>query len=339
MGEFRLVEMRERRTSVKVLQRSDLLQFEELGYVVVEGIFDPEADFQPVVEEYDGLLDTLAARWVDAGHLSSSYRGLPFEERLLRIIADSGPAYSPQYLDISLPQDVITEETPSHHGPAVFNLLRTPRLLDAVEDLIGPEIYSNPVQHVRIKPPEHLIPSEKRHPLSTRTQWHQDLGVVDPEADDANILTVWFPLTEATVENGCLLVEPRSHKGELVAHCTLDEYKGLFGIPERYLGPEQVPLPMKPGDVLFMHKKTKHASLPNVSDAIRWSFDLRYQPIGEPTGRPWFPGFVARSRAHPEWELTDPAAWAQLWRDARTALASSQNPKFNRWKEDDPRCA
>ena len=58
---------------------------------------------------------------------------------------------------------------------------------------------------------------------------------------------------------------------------------------------------MKKGDVLFMDRLTMHASLPNVSDEIRWSFDLRYNRTGDATGRSWFPGFVARSRSNPEY--------------------------------------
>ncbi len=57
-----------------------------------------------------------------------------------------------------------------------------------------------------------------------------------------------------------------------------------------------------------MHKHTIHGSPPNVSDRIRWSLDLRSNPIGQPIGRPEFPGFVARSRLDPESELRDPEA-------------------------------
>ena len=65
-------------------------------------------------------------------------------------------------------------------------------------------------------------------------------------------------------------------------------------------------MPLDRGSVLFLHKRTVHSSLPNVSEEVRWSFDLRYNPTGEPTGRHLFPGFVARSRANPETELRDP---------------------------------
>ena len=60
-----------------------------------------------------------------------------------------------------------------HHGPAVFGLLTNPKLLDAVEMFIGPEIFLNPVHHVRIKPPMRLISEDKRSSvLVGQTIWH-----------------------------------------------------------------------------------------------------------------------------------------------------------------------
>ena len=70
-----------------------------------------------------------------------------------------------------------------------------------------------------------------------------------------------------------------------------------------------------------MHRLTMHASLSNHSQDVRWSFDLRYNPIGQPTGRGHFPGFVARSRQNPASELRDPAEWARLWHECRDRLA------------------
>ena len=225
-----------------------------------------------------------------------------------------------------------------HYGPAVFHLLTSPRLLDAVERIVGPEIYSNPVQHVRIKPPERFLPSEVMNSSAiARTSWHQDLGVISSEADASEILTVWLPILDATVENGCLEVVPGSHRTGLALHC--DTGNTGIEIPEKHLGPDRVALPMKPGDVLFMHKLTMHHSLPNLSDTVRWSFDLRYNPIGHPTGRHWFPGFAARSSANPGSVLRDPVEWSRLWDAARVKLADRDAPAFRRWHPGDPRCA
>lgn len=315
-------------------------QFDRDGYVVVRGLLDVEKDIHPVVREYDMLLDRLAQQWHDEGRLSSTYTGLPFCERLTRIVVEAEVAYD-QHFDISLPQVDITEETPMHHGPAVFNLLRSPRLLDAAEQFVGPEIYSNPVQHTRIKLPEHILPEASRTGLTAQIAWHQDLGVVTEDANEVDMLTVWFPITRSTIENGCLAVIPGSHRGELALHCRSRNPQTLnqVCIPESLMIQEEVPLPMEPGDVLFMHRRTQHSGTVNRSDEVRWSFDLRYQPIGQPTGRKWFPGFIARSRANPESELTDAAEWAESWRKARQTLAHSDEIAFNRWKQGDPRCA
>jgi hypothetical protein len=88
-----------------------------------------------------------------------------------------------------------------------------------------------------------------------------------------------------------------------------------------------------------MTKCTVHSSLSNHSDHVRFSFDLRYNPIGHATGRGMFPGFVARSRTHPESELRDPEIWTELWREARRAIAAGEPPQFNRWDPFSPACA
>jgi hypothetical protein len=216
-------------------------------------------------------------------------------------------------------------------------MLRNERLLDAVESIMGPEIYSNPVQHVRLKPPEHLTPkNEKGRVQLGKSPVHQDNGVVQPEADETQMLTVWFSFNDVTAKNGCLCVWPGSHRAGLLDHCPTDI--GLR-IPGKLLKGKAVTAAMQKGDALFMHKLTIHASFSNHSDDVRFSFDLRYNPIGQPTGRSYFPGFVARSRRNPESELRDPAAWNQLWADARHRLATEGAGNFNRWSKDSPVCA
>jgi hypothetical protein len=179
--------------------------------------------------------------------------------------------------------------------------------------------------------------------LNVAVPWHQDMGVVNPEADDTLMISVWIAIFDATIENGCLQVVPGSHRGELAVHCNYDEGKRKYsqiGIPGSLIPANQRPVPMRAGDALLFHKKLMHSSLPNKSNGIRWSFDLRYQPIGEPTGRAWLPGFVARSRSHPELELTDPIKWAGLWLEARDRLAKGSGvAPSSRWNSDHPLCA
>ncbi|MCC6792458.1 MAG: phytanoyl-CoA dioxygenase family protein [Thermomicrobiales bacterium] len=326
------------------LSTQQIEQFRNDGYLVVDGLLDPERDLDPVIAEYEGVLDRLAAELFASGAISSTYSDLPFSERLVRIYAESGKVHA-QYFDFSLPQAGITEQTPFWTGPAVFNTLRAPAILDAIESLIGPEIYSNPTQHVRLKPPEHLTPVD---PTTGQVQlgatpWHQDNGVLLEDADESDIITVWFPLTDATIENGCLAVVPLSHESGLLPHCPATaENRSGFGvhIKERHFAAEAaVPLPMKRGSALFLTKRTVHCSLANHSDHVRFSFDLRYNPIGQSTGRSMFPGFVARSHSNPASELHDPAIWTELWREARRAIAAGEPPQFNRWDPFSPACA
>ena len=325
------------------LTKDQLAHFKEYGYVVVPGVFDPATTIDPVISEYHGVLDSLAKTLHAQGKVSSDYASLPFGERVTKVYAESKAIHN-QFFDFSLPQKDVKDDTPYWAGPAVFNTLTAPSLLDAVQSVIGPEIYSNPVQHVRIKPPESMAPrDENGNVMFGATPFHQDNGVVTEEADETFMLTVWFPLMDANEENGCLVVVPRSHRGRLLDHCpaspSVAKNAGLH-IPDTLFNREDaVAVPMKKGDALFMHKLTIHASLPNLSSRIRWSFDLRYNPIGQKTGRGVFPGFVARSRAHPGAELHSPVEWDRMWAATRAVLASSTQVAFNRWRTDNPVCA
>jgi len=316
----------------------DLERFYDQGFLVVDDVLDADLDLDPVVREYERLLDELTSRWYAEGLLPQTFRDLPFAQRFARVLQAAPLELNVMsYFDISLPFEGVTETTPIHLDPATFALLTSPRLLDTVEQFIGGEIYSNPIQHTRIKPPQRDLPEHlQKSSLLAKTDWHQDTGVHLPEADDTKMLTVWLPVTDATPENGCLCVIPGSHREGLVTHCPVPGAR----IPDALLGGEPVPIPVRRGGVLFFHHLTKHASLSNTSDGIRWSFDLRYQPIGQPTGRPAFPGFVARSRSDPSRAVTDWQVWADLWRSTRSHLAHVDDAgKFIRWTGAEPVCA
>jgi ectoine hydroxylase-related dioxygenase (phytanoyl-CoA dioxygenase family) len=321
------------------LSASQRHQFEEEGFLLVEDVLDPHDDLSPVLAEYADVLESLAERLQADGSVADTFPDLPFVERLLALCEASGKAL-PEAFDFSLPQNGVRPDTPIEVGPAVFRLLTNPRLLDLVEEMIGPEIFSNPVQHIRMKLPSRVVPEGCTSGLITRIPWHQDNGVIMPEADAATILTVWLPLVDATVENGCLAVVPRSHLADLQPHCPTPH--GLR-IPDDFVDERHAqPVPMRAGSALLMTQRTIHSSLDNVTDnQVRISMDLRYQPVGQATGRPAFApaGFVARSQTHPEQVLEDPAEWAQRWFDLRRELAAQENQAFNRWSADAPVCA
>ncbi len=335
--------LRFRQRGTPVLNPEQVAQFKNEGYLIVEGLLDPVVDLDPVIAEYEAVLDRLARELAAAGAIGSIYADLPFSERLVQVYRESGKVHA-QYFDFSLPQDGVRVDTPFWTGPAVFNTIRSERILDAIQSLIGPEIYSNPVQHVRLKPPERLTPKDANGVVQLgATPWHQDNGVIRDEADDSDIITVWFPFTDVTEENGCLAVVPFSHRAGLLTHCPADAANGSgFGVhikEKHFESGAALPMPMKKGSALFLTKRTVHSSYANDSANVRFSFDLRYNPIGQPTGRGMFPGFIARSAAHPESELRDPVVWTDMWLEARRALAIGEQPSFNRWDAFSPACA
>ena len=318
------------------LTRRELDHFESEGYVVVKGVIDPAKTLDPIIAEYATVLDSLADALYAKGEISSRYEDLDFGARYIQICLETEKVYS-NYFDFSLPFHNVQPDSPFWAGPAIFHALTDSDLLDAVESLIGPEIYSNPVQHVRIKPPEGLLPKNQfGNPILGATHWHQDHGVVTEEADETQMLTVWFSLEDTPIEKGPLMIVPRSHRNGLLPHCAnymdnAPQFAGGTQIPEKLFDADRaIPLPVDRGDVVFVHKQTVHGSYPNISDEVRWSFDLRYNPTDQPTGRIAFPGFIARSRRDPSSEFRDPEQWNRLWLETRATMATiNQNGQTN----------
>lgn len=318
------------------LSEDELAFFAENGYLIVPDVVD-DALIAAITDEYAALLDEIGAAKVAAGHLPSSFGQMTFAEKYLALLHSETSFFD--RIDITLP---LANEFPAgatmHAGPAVFALLTHSPLLDLVESVIGPEIYSNPVQHVRIKPPRKLLPAAAgRNSYVGTTTWHQDQGALLDEADETQVLTTWVAITDATEEMGCLCCIPGSHKrGRLTDHCPGKGIAAENYIPGKLLDTRAtVKLPVKKGSVVVLHQYTEHAALNNKTDSIRWSFDLRWNPVGQPSGRPAFPGFIARSAAHPEKVLRDPERWRQSWLEAKERILAGryQGQIFNaeRW--------
>ena len=333
-----------------MLSKDQIDSFYTEGYLLVPEVLEP-SDLDPVRQEYAAVLDQAATDLVGMGELSSAYSHLSFEDRYTAMITECPGVF--YYLGISLPLDYETLDPHwirLHTGPAFFGLVTNPKLLDVVESVIGPEIALNPVQQTRMKPPQRLLSSSLAEYSNVgATTWHQDFGAVMDEAAETEMLTVWTAVTDATEEMGCLAVMPCSHQAEeLSLHCP-----GVLNPAENYI-PHQIldrhgvppkPLPCTAGSVVLLSRWTEHGALPNLSDQLRWSFDLRYQPVGRPTGRPAFPTFTARSNAEPESVLTDPVGYAAMWDETRQRLLTDafDRPLYEqaRWvsNRDNPVCA
>ena len=313
-----------------MLTANQITEFNENGVIVIPDVLNADL-LDRIRQEYAGLLDGLYADWQQQG-LVPPADGLDFYEKLLVSYRAKCDWFQP--MDISLPGDTIRDDTPFHFGPAVFDMITHGPLLDVVEALIGPEITSNPIQHVRLKPPAINLRDTENRAHIMATDWHQDRAVAHEDGDQTQMVTVWLAISDATLENGCL--QAIKGKPRMYPHCP----KKQTAIADGFLDLDQaVPLPVPAGGAVIFHPLTPHASLNNVSDRFRWSFDIRYNVTGQPTGRAHFPSFVARSRAHPERVLTDWRDWRDLWVDARHRLSVKDHIPIHRWTSDSPACA
>ncbi len=313
-----------------MLTQAQVETFFSRGYLVLEHVL-PRQTIDAIQKEYVNLMHGLYAGWAARGRVPAGVYN--FWDQLSASYAAGCDWFQP--MDISLPGGEIAPDCPMHFGPAVFDMVVHERLLNVIEALIGPEITSNPIQHVRIKPPAPQLAADEVRAHITSTDWHQDRGVGLEAADQTNMVTAWVAITDATVENGCLQVVPGIDQG-LLPHCPQVQ---TAIAPQHLDTSKAVPLPVGAGGVVLFHPLVPHASLPNRSDGFRWSFDLRYNVTGQNSGRTHFPEFVARSRSAPETELRDWRVWRQMWFDARDRLAMRPHIPIHRWDGDAPYCA
>ena len=288
--------------------------FHEEGVLAVENVVTEE-DLAPVIAEFEAWIDKRASELHQAGKIADLHQDADFEHRAALLYAQS-------------PEIVSGMDIMFIRGPEMFEFLRNRNLLDAVESLLGTsEITCNPIQHVRAKPPAKFSGEGTGF---YNVPWHQDSGVTWEEADNSSIITCWLALVDATVENGCMEVLPNVWKRGHLEHLAEG---GTTIRPDLLPDGTEVaprPVPVKKGGLVFMHRWTPHRSTPNYSDVVRWSLDLRYQPAGTPTGRPFHPDFVARSAQKPEQVLVDHETWSLNWQEALHKAKGQQAHRVKR---------
>lgn len=281
------------------LTEEQVVQFQREGVLVAEGVLT-DADLAPVIAGYERWIDNRAA----ALGLADVAPEAPFETRFAHLYA--------QNRELERGMDVMNARLPEF-----FDFLRTPNLLAAVASLLGTqELITSPIQHIRGKVTDLSEGSYFNVP------WHQDAAVTWEEADHSEIVTCWIPLVDATVENGCMEILPGVWKNGLLPH--IAGGGGATIRPDALPAVEPLIASVKKGGVVFMHRCTPHHSTPNRTDGVRWSLDLRYQPTGTPTGRPWQPAFVVSSERDPSTICTDYAQWDQEWAEALAKPAPSK---------------
>jgi phytanoyl-CoA hydroxylase len=285
------------------LSAKQVEEFWDQGVLILKNVFSDQ-DFAPVIAELNAYIARRALELKAEGKITNLHEDAPFNQRIGLLFA--------QCAEVVNGIDIM-----QLRGQAMFEFLHNRKMLDAVESIIGPEITCSPIQHLRAK-----VPSSAGKGNYEVVPWHQDSAVTWEEADASDIVTCWIPMVDATVETGCMQIIPGISKHGYIEHVA----EGGTTIRPDLL-PKVPPINAEcpRGGMILMTKLTPHCGLPNRSNIVRWTIDLRYQRTGTLTGRPFFPDFPVRSAAHPTSVLNDHAEWCRRW------LAGFEEGKDQKW--------
>lgn len=151
--------------------------------------------------------------------------------------------------------------------PWLSELVVHPRMIDAVEDLIGPDVimwgssfFTKKARDVRF------------------VSWHQDstyYGLEPPES-----ITCWIAFTDSRKQSGCMRIVPGSHNGPaILPHVETYDQNNLLArgqTIEKVDESNLVYLEVDAGEFSIHHNKTIHSSQPNTADTPRIGFAVHF---------------------------------------------------------------
>jgi len=148
-------------------------------------------------------------------------------------------------------------------------LIRHPTVVDAVEDILGPNllVWSSS-----------FFIKEARDP--SYVSWHQDStywGLSHPD-----VVTAWIALSVSIVENGCMRVIPGSHLKDQLPHQDTFAENNLLTRGQEVMvevgAADAVDVELQPGEFSLHHVRLVHGSDPNNADYRRIGYAVRYIP-------------------------------------------------------------
>lgn len=151
----------------------------------------------------------------------------------------------------------------------LYEVITHPRILDAVEDVLGPNLlcWGSSFFQKNAHDPRFV-------------SWHQDTyyyGLEPPET-----LTVWLSITHSNLESGCVRVIPGSHQSrEVVPFDNVTHEDNLLARGQTIVGVDEaaaVSMILKPGEFSMHHEAVVHGSEPNRSNDRRIGLSIHYIP-------------------------------------------------------------
>ena len=148
-------------------------------------------------------------------------------------------------------------------------LIRDPRVLDPIEQLIGPDILCwNTVFWIKDAGSKSFV------------SWHQDNTYWG--LSSRNVVTAWFAISTASLEAGCMKVMPGTHSGDTLAHEDTWDADNMLtrgqairaGIDEA----RAAHMPLEAGEMSLHNYCLAHASGPNLSADRRIGVSMHFMP-------------------------------------------------------------
>lgn len=164
------------------------------------------------------------------------------------------------------PKPIRTRQ-PQMHFRWAWDLATHPAVLDAVEDVLGPDILVHSATIFQ-KPPHD----------SGFVSWHQDGYYTN--LSEPRLASAWIALSPSIPENGCMRVLPSSQRERLAHTDRPGEEDNLLGSGLRLAAEvdegRAVDVVLAPGEMSLHHYYLVHGSRPNRSDIDRVGFAVRY---------------------------------------------------------------
>ena len=219
--------------------------FRENGYVPYGQVLEAD-EIELLRREYDQAFET-------ARH-DNSYRNLSAGDRAGAEAEQTTPSQMLQIMQMC--------ERNLHFR----RLLYHERILDLVQDLIGPNILLFHDQAL-------FKPARTGGPVF----WHQDNAYW--RCSPANLVSCWLTLDDVDRDNGAMQLLPGSHLRPL-RHEQSTSTNALLDSENSVDPSKAVTVELPAGGCMFHHCQTLHYTAPNATDRQRRAFAIHYMPPG-----------------------------------------------------------
>jgi hypothetical protein len=149
------------------------------------------------------------------------------------------------------------------------DLVRHDRIVDAIEDLYGPDLLCWTTN---------FFIKEANNPAFV--SWHQDSTYWGLDRPD--VVTAWIAFTESNAANGAMGFIPGTHKADQIPHRDTFAKNNLLTRGQEVAvdvdESKAVTIELKPGEMSLHHVRLVHGSPPNPSNDRRIGFAIRYIP-------------------------------------------------------------